>query len=93
MQRLPVIVPGFAADDDFHIVAQPAAAGIHHHVLRTDVSGMPLEWIDYKEAARLYHQGQIAYTCGSPLYRLYGGTSALTFRACVVPSGSVTTIS
>ena len=89
MQRLPFNVPGFAADDDFHIVAQPAAADIHHHVLRTDVSGMPLEWIDYKEAARLYHQGQIAYTCGSPLYRLYGGTSALTGLRTVLEVNSI----
>ena len=37
---------------------------------------MPLEWIDYKEAARLYHQGQVAYACGSPLYVLHGGTNA-----------------
>jgi len=28
---------------------------------------MPLEWIDYKEAARLYTQEQVAYTCGSLL--------------------------
>ena len=42
---------------------------------------MPLEWIDYKEAARLYHQDQVAYTCGSLLYQLYGGTNALTGRS------------
>jgi len=89
MQRLPVIVPGLAADDDFHIVAQSAAVGIHHHVLRTDISGMPLEWIDYKEAARLYHQGQIAYTCGSPLYRLFGGTSAQTGLRTVLEVNSI----
>ena len=39
---------------------------------------MPLEWIDYREAARLYHQEQVAYTCGSLLYRLYGGVNART---------------
>ena len=37
---------------------------------------MPLEWVDYREAARLYHTEQVAYTCGTPLYRLYGGTCA-----------------
>ncbi len=83
--------PGLACsvDDDFRIVARPLAAGIHHHVLRTDVSGMPLEWIDYKEAARLYHQGQVAYTCGSPLYRLYGGTSARTGLRTVLEVNSI----
>ena len=62
--------------DDMRIVASPAARGLSQMVLRTDVAGMPLEWIDYKEAARLYHQDQVAYTCGSPLYQLYGGTNA-----------------
>lgn len=89
MQRLPFQGYGFAPDDDFRIVPQPVAAGIHHHVLRTDISGMPLEWIDYKEAARLYHQGQVAYTCGSPLYRLYGGTSASTGLRTVLEVNSI----
>ena len=31
-------------------------------VLRTDASGMPLEWIDYRDAVRLYHTEQVAYT-------------------------------
>ena len=29
------------------------AANISQQVLRTDVAGMPLEWIDYREAVRL----------------------------------------
>jgi hypothetical protein len=37
---------------------------------------MPLEWIDYKDAVRLFHIGQVAYVCGSPLYRLFGGINA-----------------
>ena len=32
-----------------------APALLAQQVLRTDVAGMPLEWIDYREAARLYH--------------------------------------
>ena len=35
--------------------------GLSQQVLRTDVAGMPLEWIDYKEAVRLYHMDQVAY--------------------------------
>lgn len=45
-------------------------------VLRLDVSGMPLEWIDYRDAVRLYHTDQVAYACGSLLYRLRGGINA-----------------
>ncbi len=57
---------------------------LSQQILRTDVSGMPLEWVDYREAARLYHTEQVAYTCGTLLYRLYGGTCAE--RACAPSS-------
>ena len=74
------------ADSDVTILAQQAATyGLSQMVLRTDVAGMPLEWIDYREAARLYHQQQIAYTCGSLLYRLYGGVNAVSgLRASIL---------
>lgn len=51
---------------------------VAQQVLRTDVAGMPLEWIDYREAVRLYHCEQVAYACGSPLYSVYGGYNAFT---------------
>jgi 5-methylcytosine-specific restriction endonuclease McrA len=49
-------------------------------ILRTDLAGMPLEWVDYKAAARLYFLGQVAYTCGNPLVLLRGGINAQTRR-------------
>jgi 5-methylcytosine-specific restriction endonuclease McrA len=39
---------------------------------------MPLEWVNYQEAVRLYHLEQVAYSCGVRLYRVHGGISALT---------------
>ena len=63
--------------------------GLGQPVLRADVAGMPLEWVDYKEAARLYHQGQVAYACGSTLYRLHGGTNALSGRRTVLEVSSI----
>ena len=49
---------GFTADlpPDLHLIAGNTARALSQLVLRTDVSGMPLEWIDYKEAARLYQE-------------------------------------
>ena len=41
---------------------------------------MPLEWVDYRAAARLYCLGQVAYACGGALFRLRGGINALTRR-------------
>src|SRR2546430_5695477 len=75
--------------DDLRVVPTAAARGLSQLVLRTDVAGMPLEWIDYKEAARLYHQEQVAYTCGSLLYELYGGTNARTARRTVLEVNSI----
>ncbi len=45
-------------------------------VLRTDVAGRPLDWIDYRDAVRLHHAGQVAYHCGRPLFRIRGGVCA-----------------
>lgn len=49
-------------------------------VLRTDLAGMPLEWVDYRDAARLHVLGLVAYSCGDPLFLLHGGINAGTGR-------------
>jgi len=51
---------------------------LNQQVLRTDASGMPLEWIDYRDAVRLYHTEQVAYVCGSPIFEVHGGINAYT---------------
>lgn len=62
---------------------------VSQEVLRTDVAGMPLEWIDYRSAASLYHAGQVAYTCGSPIYVLRGGYSAATGLRSIIEVSSI----
>lgn len=52
---------------------------MHEHpqlILRTDISGMPLEWIRYEAAAKLHYTEQIAYTLGSRITTLHGGIQA-----------------
>jgi hypothetical protein len=66
-----------------------AAIRLSQQVLRTDASGMPLEWIDYKEAVRLHCLGQVAYAFGSRLYELHGGTNARTGRQTVIEVNSM----
>lgn len=58
-------------------------------VLRTDVAGMPLEWIDYRVAASLYHSEQVVYCCGSPIYRVRGGYNARTGLRSVIEVSSI----
>ncbi len=65
------------------------AADISQQVLRTDVAGMPLEWIDYREAVRLYHMEQVAYACGTRLYTVFGGVSALSGKRSEVDVNSI----
>ncbi len=62
---------------------------LSHQVLRTDVSGMPLEWIGYQDAVRLYHLEQVAYACGSLLYRIRGGVNAKTGLRSVINVNSI----
>jgi len=62
---------------------------LSQQVLRIDASGMPLEWIDYKEAVRLYCLGQVAYAFGSRLYELHGGINARSGRQTVVEVNSM----
>jgi 5-methylcytosine-specific restriction endonuclease McrA len=57
--------------------------------LRTDVAGMPLEWINYQDAVRLYHTDQVAYSCGSLLYRVHGGINAASGRRSFVEVNSI----
>lgn len=49
---------------------------LDQQVLRTDVTGMPLEWIGYQDAVRLIVIDQVSYALGSVLYKLHGGINA-----------------
>ena len=58
-------------------------------VLRTDAAGMPLEWLHYQDAVRLYHLGQVAYACGSLLYLIHGGVNAKSGLRSVIEVNSI----
>lgn len=78
-----------------NVIARAAVKGagapfaLTQQVLRTDASGMPLEWIDYKEAVRLHCLGQVAYAFGSRLYALHGGINARSGRQTVIEVNSM----
>jgi hypothetical protein len=50
---------------------------------------MPLEWIDYREAVRLYHAEQVAYDCGTLLYTVFGGYSSIDGRRSKIDVNSI----
>jgi 5-methylcytosine-specific restriction endonuclease McrA len=51
---------------------------LSQQILRTDASGMPLEWIDYRQAVKLHALDMVAYTLGSPILTIRGGINAGT---------------
>ena len=67
-------------------------ADLYQQVLRTDISGMPLEWIGYQDAVRLYHSGHVIYDCGTRLYRIRGGINACTgYRSSIIVNSIIAT--
>jgi hypothetical protein len=57
---------------------------LQQQVLRTDIAGMPLEWIGYQDAVRLITLGQVSYSLGTTVYRIHGGINALSGQqSCV----------
>lgn len=64
-------------------------ATLNQQVLRTDISGMPLEWVNYQDAVRLYYAEQVAYSCGTLLYKVRGGISARTGQRSIVQVNSI----
>jgi len=62
---------------------------LRQQILRTDVSRMPLEWVTYQDAVRLYFNSQIAYTCGSNIMTIRGGIDAITNKRSKVDVNSI----
>ena len=50
---------------------------------------MPLEWIGYQDAVRLYHLSEVAYTCGGLLYQVHGGINARSGLRSIVEVNSI----
>jgi 5-methylcytosine-specific restriction endonuclease McrA len=62
-------------------------------ILRTDASGMPLEWIDFKRAVTRHCLGQVAYTCGSNSMRIRGGINRVAgVQSCLDVNSIIATL-
>ena len=57
---------------------------LQQRVLRTDVSGMPLEWVGYEDAVRLITLDQVCYSLGKRLYEIHGGVNAISGLQSVI---------
>ena len=62
---------------------------INQPVLRTDISGMPLEWVGFKRAVNLIMLDQVAYTCGDNALLIRGGVNRVTGDRSIVKVNSI----
>ncbi len=62
---------------------------LNQQVLRTDVSGMPLEWINYQDAVRLIALDQVTYSLGSTVFRIRGGIRAVTGQRSMITVNAI----
>jgi 5-methylcytosine-specific restriction endonuclease McrA len=62
---------------------------LQQQVLRTDVAGMPLEWVGYQDAVKLISLDQVSYALGSVLYKIHGGINAISGNQSVVEVNAI----
>ena len=63
--------------------------GFDQQILRTDAGGMPLDWVDYQDAVRYHHLGQVLYCCGKDLMMIRGGINAVSGQQSTVKVNSI----
>ena len=51
---------------------------ITKQILRLNYAGLPIEWISYQTAVKLYCNEQVTYECGNSTLLVRGGYSRLT---------------
>ncbi len=62
---------------------------LQQQVLRTDVVGMPLEWIGYQDAVRLISLEQVSYSLGRTVYSIHGGINAITGMQSIIDVNAI----
>lgn len=67
-------------------------SGAIPRILKLDIGGLPVAWIDWHEAVGLYFTGKIAWEAGSSKIRLRGGRSRETGRRSSVDIDSIVAV-
>ena len=61
-------------------------------ILRLDVAGRPVKWIDWQETVGIYARDMVAWTAGDKVFSLHGGTSRLTGLQSIVKINSIVAV-
>ena len=48
---------------------------MHERILRLNIAGSPVEWLNWEDAVTLQARGMVAWTLGSPCKMVRGGRS------------------
>lgn len=59
------------------------------HILRLDVSGQPIEWLNWQAATCLYARGLIAWTLGERIRTVHGGISRRSGMRSIIELHSI----
>ena len=51
---------------------------MHERILRLNIAGSPVEWLNWEDAVTLQARGMVAWTLGSPCMTVRGGRSRQT---------------
>ena len=58
-------------------------------ILRLDITGRPVKWVAWQEAACIYARGMVGWTAGEHIFSLHGGVSRLTGHQSIVEINSI----
>ena len=58
-------------------------------ILRLDVTGQPVKWIDWQEAANIYARECVAWSAGEQTFALHGGVSRFTGNQTLLEVNSI----
>jgi len=58
-------------------------------ILRLDVTGQPVKWIDWQEAANIYARDCVAWTAGENSFELHGGISRIDGKQTLLSVNSI----
>ncbi|GIR42240.1 MAG: hypothetical protein CM15mP53_01560 [Ectothiorhodospiraceae bacterium] len=62
---------------------------ITEQILRLNYAGLPIEWINYQTAVRLYCSDQVTYECGDSSLIVRGGVSRITGQQSKIEINSI----
>ncbi len=54
-------------------------------ILRLNIAGAPMEWLNWQESVTLHSRGMVAWTYGDPVTKVHGGTNRHSGRQSTAP--------